>query len=303
MNDDALGTAVEQAYAELGNIWKVGDRLGIAGQKAWAILNKRGVKLRNPKFTAEEKERLLRDYDRHANTGTLDALAAEMGRTRQFICRQAGKLGLTNRSRARPYWVEPTSKRIKEWIAEHGHARGMLGKKHSAETKARISKASAETWRNMSEDRIAEIADKAAKTRIERGILPPMNREGATWKAGWREIGGVRKYYRSRWEANYARYLEWLKGIGQVVSWEHEPKTFWFSGIKRGARSYLPDFRVVEVDGSEAYHEVKGWMDARSKTKIKRMAKYHPDVTLIVIDSAAYKEINKWAAGFIEGWE
>lgn len=124
-----------------------------------------------------------------------------------------------------------------------------------------------------------------------------------TWKAAWREIGGQRNYFRSAWEANYARYLEWLKGRGLIVSWKHEPETFWFEAIKRGCRSYLPDFVVVERDGSFVYHEVKGWMDDRSKTKIKRMAKYHPAVKLIVIDSKNYKAIAKTVSRMIPGWE
>lgn len=127
--------------------------------------------------------------------------------------------------------------------------------------------------------------------------------DGASWKAGWREIGGIRKYYRSRWEANYARYLQWLKEHGQIESWEHEPETFWFGGIKRGCMSYLPDFRIKECDGRTVYHEVKGWMDDRSKTKLRRMAKYHPTVSLIVIDAHGYKAISKKVSTLINGWE
>lgn len=130
-----------------------------------------------------------------------------------------------------------------------------------------------------------------------------MPRTGTTWKAGWREIGGVSKYYRSRWEANYAHYLEWLKQNGEIVEWQHEPKTFWFDGVKRGCVSYLPDFRVVENGGKEAFHEVKGWMDDRSKTKIRRMAKYHPEVTLVVIDGKAYEQIRRAVGKIVAGWE
>lgn len=130
-----------------------------------------------------------------------------------------------------------------------------------------------------------------------------INNKKTRWDQGWRTIGGIKKYYRSRWEANYARYLEWLKTHGQIQSWEHEPKTFWFEKIRRGTRSYLPDFRIVENNGAIRFHEVKGWMDARSKTKIKRMAKYYPDITLIVIDSNAYKAIARQMSNAIEGWE
>lgn len=121
--------------------------------------------------------------------------------------------------------------------------------------------------------------------------------------AGWREIGGQRCFFRSLWEANYARYLQWLKDHRQIAKWEHEPETFWFEGIKRGTVSYLIDFRVTELTGAVIYHEVKGWMDQRSRTKLKRMAKYHPQIKVILIDKAAYQAIAKKARVLVPGWE
>jgi hypothetical protein len=140
------------------------------------------------------------------------------------------------------------------------------------------------------------------RTAGRRGVSFATKRS-TTWKAGWREIGDKRKYYRSRWEANYARYLEWLKRRGEILSWEHEPETFWFEGIKRGCVSYLPDFKITDKDGTLEYHEVKGWMDPKSKTKIKRMAKYHPDVKLVVIKKSAYKKLESLLSRMITGWE
>ena len=103
-------------------------------------------------------------------------------------------------------------------------------------------------------------------------------------------------------EANYAFYLEFLKKNGDIQEWKHEPKTFYFEKIKRGCVSYLPDFWVLER-GVESYHEVKGWMDARSKTKIKRMRKYYPEIDLIVIDAKSYKAIKKKMQSIVPGWE
>ena len=36
-------------------------------------------------------------------------------------------------------------------------------------------------------------------------------------------------------------------------------------------------------NGSEKYVEVKGWLDKASKTKLKRMKKYFPDVLVEVV--------------------
>lgn len=120
---------------------------------------------------------------------------------------------------------------------------------------------------------------------------------------GWHEIGGKRCYFRSRWEANYARYLEWLKTRGNILDWEYEPETFWFKGIKRGVVSYKPDFRTREHQQIEfTYWEVKGWMDPQSKTKLKRMAKYHPAVKVIVISKKQYSEIGRKLGPVIPGW-
>src|SRR3990167_2295917 len=110
-----------------------------------------------------------------------------------------------------------------------------------------------------------------------------------SWSSAWRTIGGKTKFFRSTWEANYARYLEFLKSKGEILDWEHEPKTFWFLEIMRGSRSYLPDFKVTNLDGSHHWAEVKGWMDSRSKTKIKRFAKYYPDEKLVLIQAPWFK--------------
>lgn len=120
---------------------------------------------------------------------------------------------------------------------------------------------------------------------------------------GWKVVGGKRFYARSNWEGNYARYLQFLKEQGKIKDWDHEPKTFWFDGIRRGVCSYLPDFSVTNCDNSVEFHEVKGYFDSKSKTKIKRMTKYHPDVKLVVVDSKQYRAIAKTAKKLIPGWE
>lgn len=102
-------------------------------------------------------------------------------------------------------------------------------------------------------------------------------------KRGYYRIGNELLFFRSSWEAIYASFLNILLKIKAIQSWEYEPETFWFENIKRGVRSYTPDFRVVHINGDIEYHEVKGWMDSKSKTKIKRMKLYYPDIKLIVI--------------------
>jgi hypothetical protein len=120
--------------------------------------------------------------------------------------------------------------------------------------------------------------------------------------AGYRtDLPGI--YFRSAWEANYARYLNLLIKTGAIKAWQYEPTTFWFDGIKRGTNNYKPDFRVEDHNGESYFVEVKGYMDAKSKTKIKRMAKYHPEINLVVVDAKVYRGLKAKLAGVIRNWE
>lgn len=124
----------------------------------------------------------------------------------------------------------------------------------------------------------------------------------ATWKQDWAEIGGKRNFYRSRWEYRYALYLEFMKKHKHIIDWEHEPKTFYFEGIKRGTTNYKPDFRVVFPSGNHEWVEVKGYMDSKSVTKIKRMAKYFPEEKLRVIGKEWFKANSPILKKVIANW-
>jgi hypothetical protein len=77
------------------------------------------------------------------------------------------------------------------------------------------------------------------------------------------------QFFRSGWEANIARVLNYKK-----IKWEFEPVVFSFleHGIKRGTVSYCPDFKWKGV-----YLEVKGYLDSRGRTAIRRFKKYYPE--------------------------
>ena len=124
----------------------------------------------------------------------------------------------------------------------------------------------------------------------------------ATWKQDWAEIGGKRNFYRSRWEYRYALYLEFMKKHKHIIEWEHEPHTFYFEGIKRGTNNYKPDFKVTFPSGNHEWIEVKGYMDAKSKTKIKRMAKYHPQEKLRVVDKDWFKQNSPILKKVLPNW-
>jgi hypothetical protein len=119
----------------------------------------------------------------------------------------------------------------------------------------------------------------------------------------WVTVGGKRFYGRSKYERNYARYLEFQKKNEIIHDWLHEPKTFWFEAIKRGVRSYLPDFLVCPSFDTSYWVEVKGWLDPKSATKLKRMAKYYPLEIVVVVDSKWFAKNNAKMRMLIKDWE
>jgi len=111
------------------------------------------------------------------------------------------------------------------------------------------------------------------------------------------------QFFRSSWEANYGRYLNFLLRHDAIAGWKYECVTFEFEKIRRGTRSYTPDFEVQNTDGSVEYHEVKGWMDPKSKTKLKRMAKYYPGVKIVLIGKEEYSAIARECKRLVPNWE
>jgi hypothetical protein len=119
---------------------------------------------------------------------------------------------------------------------------------------------------------------------------------------GWVTIADKSYYLKSKWEYRYAMYLDLMKRNNHILDWEYEPKTFYFEGIKRGTTNYKPDFKVVFPSGNEEWFEVKGFMDSKSATKIKRMAKYFPDIKLRVIDKFWFNTNSKILKNIIKNW-
>lgn len=121
---------------------------------------------------------------------------------------------------------------------------------------------------------------------------------------GWREFPEYKKYYlKSSYEINFAKILQYRKEQGEIKDWFYETETFWFKGISRGINNYTPDFLIIYNDNSEEYVEIKGWYTAESKTKTKRMAKYHQNVKLTLILTPEYKELLKQYDNVITDFE
>jgi hypothetical protein len=107
-------------------------------------------------------------------------------------------------------------------------------------------------------------------------------------KHGIRDDLGI--YFRSSWEANFARYLNYLG-----KKWSYEPQSFRLNSGKR----YVPDFWVED---DNAFYEVKGLWVGSAKQKVEDfIAEY--EHRLILLDVERYKEISRKYSKLISCWE
>lgn len=111
-------------------------------------------------------------------------------------------------------------------------------------------------------------------------------------------------FFRSSWEANYARILNDRLQLGEILSWEYEPHTFRFP-VQRGNKSYMPDFRVWLSPNEYEWHEVKGWMDSASRIKLRRFNLHFPleAAKLTLIDRPAYMALAAAYSHCLKHWE
>lgn len=89
-------------YERLKSVWKVGETVGMSGQQVHERLKKYDVVKPINVFTDEDSKYLKERYVLYRDAGMLQTLADEMGRTKQFICRQARKQGLTDVHTGKP---------------------------------------------------------------------------------------------------------------------------------------------------------------------------------------------------------
>lgn len=204
------------------------------------------------------------------------------------------------------FWCSVEAKKIKDGMTKgerYRRKKGMV-KKHTPEWLERIKARTKEAMYRP--DVNAKIRQPKGQMSIQArvnisnalaGKLPKNMMFGASnhdhIQRGDYENSKGTMYFRSKWEANYALFLDFLVKKNEIKNWEYEADVFIFEKIQFGTRSYRPDFKVFNLDESFEYHEVKGYMDGKSKTKLRRMAKYYPEVKIILVDSDYYRDLRK----------
>lgn len=283
-----------ESYKRTGNIWKTGNELCLTGQFVWARLKKLNIPRSIKHWTEDEisKLRILYDVPDNENIKLSD-FAKEIGRLKSNVCKKARELGL-NTSYKRETSLEQRKTiglNTKKYIKKKGHPRGYR--------EIRICPVcggffdTRHSWKQ-------ECCSQACAGRKRMLGVNVYSRA----RSGRREdLGNM--FFRSTYEANYARYLNYVIANGNdIITWEYEPDTFEFKKIKRGTRFYTPDFKIHLKNGHIEYHEVKGWDYPKGKTSRKRFAKYYPHLKLILIDDDFFKALKRQGVNsLIENWE
>jgi hypothetical protein len=300
------------AYEKAKSVHVAGRQFGVCGQTFLNWMNEAGIKIRHARWQTDEIEALRKYYTEcNPKDFCLRVIASSLGRPRIGVALKASRLGLGNHSRpdgvVRRKRKDP--QRILPWSrwTKYEHPRGNLGKKHAPDFIASQRRKAKERWER---DKLLGTGNMTEHNRDRRSKA--MTARNMAWLAEGKSVysrcaGGRRpdlenRFFRSSWEANYARHLNLCIRMGLIERWEYEVDTFEFVNIKRGVRHYTPDFKVWE-NGAFYYVEVKGWMDPKSLTKLKRMKKYHPAVEVRIVGAKEYAAIAKRNACLIPEWE
>lgn len=276
-----------------GSVHQIEKRTGIASETVAKYLKKAGIKYSTlPRVTPLQKQTIRNKYSEYRDKSELNVLAESLGLEYDTMKVHARRMGLTDKLNS--------GRVVKRRHATNGHP--MTGKAQSPEARSKMGAASKKLWeRPGSPMRTEESLQKRSDSGLRYMSSLTNPERHSRCKSGWYEHDGKLLFMRSSWELNYARYLDFLITHQEINKWEYEVDVFWFDKIKRGVRSYKPDFKVYGKDGLIVYHEVKGWDDAKSQTKAKRMALYYPDIVIKMIREKEYNQIKKLAP-MIKGW-
>lgn len=118
----------------------------------------------------------------------------------------------------------------------------------------------------------------------------PTSPKAARAKAGVRHDIDDKTYFFSRWEANYARILNFIG-----AKWVHQPKRF-----RLKSQYYTPDFYLPE---SNKYIEIKNFLSDYSLKRDNEFRELYPELELELILKEDYKKLEEQYAQLIPNWE
>jgi hypothetical protein len=151
------------------------------------------------------------------------------------------------------------------------------------------------------DERVLDVSIKAARSRMGKPLSEAHKLKIKNSNIGkhgnnpdWFGKFGIRKdlnqYFRSTWEANFARLLNYMD-----IKWEYEPKTLILKSC-----SYTPDFYLPELN---LYIEVKGFDFGRGRPKLKLLNETNSTFPIKVLDDEGYMKLKKKYSSIIKNWE
>lgn len=154
------------------------------------------------------------------------------------------------------------------------------GVKHSLEARVKIA-----TYQKNRSPEHKQKLSAAMYRRWQQGMMT----EGSNWWRRGRRADLGDQFFRSSWEANYARILNLLG-----VVWEFESRR-----LVTPYGSYCPDFYLPE---SNTYVEIKGW-EQGGVQKCKRDWLQEQGIRLVVLRGQSYARLKRSYSARISEWE
>ena len=263
-----------EAYNRLNSVWQVAKEVGMCGQVVWRRLKKLGLH-DNDKWTEDEIQKLRDTYACGSKYVELDKLSLSLGKLKSNICRKARRLGFTNQKRGKSSEaIYKSAAKMKIWLAENGHPRGAYKPLGSHKRICFVC--------GVVFDIYPSSRDKCCSKRCATIYSAQMRiQKGQGYARTGRRVDLNGQYFRSSYEANYARYLNHFKVLLGVEKWDYEPDSF---PLVRDIAPfvYTPDFKVTFVDGHMEYHEVKGWDYPKGQIARQVFQEQYPYLTLIL---------------------
>jgi hypothetical protein len=289
----ATNEQIIESYKRLGSVWLVAKELGMCGQSVHERIIKLGF-IDEDKWTQEQLDFLRASYNgKEGKPVNLKEIAAKLKRHKTNVSRKARELGLTDYKRTKSDEVKAAlSKSTKLWIQQRGHPGGYR------ELRMCIGCGKIMELRHSATNKCCSRSCSYKTTRTGENIF-------SRCKHGKR-LDLDNKFFRSRYEANYARYLNYLieNNRDNVISWQYEPEKFAFKDNGYGIKAYTPDFKVFFSDSHYEYHEVKGWDYPKGIRARELFCKYYPKLTLVLISEDFFNRLHKEGIEkIITGWE
>lgn len=208
--------------------------------------------------------------------------------------RQARSLAMLEKHRAGNYFSDHSKKLLSEKAKE----RWQSEKFRQRCKQSNIEKYGVEHW-TQTEEAKKVLSERSKKYKASEETKRKMRasaarriREGRHYstfvgKGGFREDIGF--YVRSKWEANFARYLLYTK-----QEFQYEIQSFSLAD----GRTYTPDFKVGNI-----FYEIKGWWTKLAAEKHRSFCQEYPNVVLQIVDPVWYSELSRQYASIIPNWE